>query len=95
VRSNGYAIEVNEVVEGLMGIAAPVLDFTGDAVGVICLGFPATREKDQTFLGSAITKLKQTAAEVSANMGYVGDASAKAGSDEIAEQSADGRAAEE
>jgi IclR family KDG regulon transcriptional repressor len=54
VHSEGYAIEVNEVVEGLMGIAAPIFDFTGSTVGVISLGFPATRETDVVFVDEAI-----------------------------------------
>lgn len=73
VRAEGYAIEVNEVVEGLMGIAAPVFDFSGNAVGVLSLGFPATREADVLFVDEAIRNLKQTAAEISANLGYAGD----------------------
>jgi IclR family transcriptional regulator, KDG regulon repressor len=81
VESRGYAIEVNEGVEGLMGIAAPILDFAGNTAGVLALGFPATRENDKAFLDAAIRDLKQTAAEVSANMGYVGDSEVGAGSE--------------
>ena len=40
VKTEGYAIEVNEVVEGLMGVAAPIFDFAGDTAGVLSLGFP-------------------------------------------------------
>jgi IclR family KDG regulon transcriptional repressor len=72
VRDEGYAIEVNEVVEGLMGIAAPIFDFSGNTAGVLALGFPATRETDAVFLELAVGDLKQTAAEVSANLGYTG-----------------------
>jgi DNA-binding IclR family transcriptional regulator len=82
VRSEGYAIEVNEVVEGLMGVAAPILDFAGNTAGVLSLGFPATRENDKAFLDSAIRDLKQAAAEVSANMGYVSVTDAVAGAEE-------------
>ena len=66
----GYAIEVNEVVEGLMGIAAPIFDFSGSTVGALSLGFPATREADRQFVDAAIGDLKQAAAEASANLGY-------------------------
>jgi IclR family KDG regulon transcriptional repressor len=76
VRSRGYAIEVNEVVEGLMGLAAPIRDFAGNLAGVLSFGFPSTRENDSMFLETAIDNLRQTAAEVSANMGYAGDATA-------------------
>jgi IclR family transcriptional regulator, KDG regulon repressor len=74
VKSEGYAIEANEVVEGLMGIAAPILDFTGSTVGALSLGFPATRQNDTEFLDEAILNMKQTAAQISANMGHVGEA---------------------
>lgn len=74
IRSEGYATDVNEVVEGLMGFAAPILDFAGDAVGVLALGFPATREDDRAFLEITIRELRQAAAEASANMGYVQEA---------------------
>ena len=74
VLSEGYAMEVNEVVEGLMGIAAPLMDFTGSTVGVLSLGFPATRETDSVFVDEAIRNLKQAATEISANLGYSGPA---------------------
>jgi len=73
VRSDGYAIEVNEVVEGLMGIAAPIFDVSGNTAGAISLGFPATRATDAVFLEEAIRDLQETAAEVSANLGHPGD----------------------
>jgi DNA-binding IclR family transcriptional regulator len=70
IRSDGYAMEVNEVAEGLMGMAAPILDFAGNVVGGLALGLPATRENDAAFLASALRDLKQATAEISANMGY-------------------------
>jgi IclR family KDG regulon transcriptional repressor len=72
VRSEGYAIEVNEVVEGLMGIAAPIFDLTGSTVGVLSLGFPATRETDVTFVEEAVHNVKQAAAEISISLGHSG-----------------------
>jgi DNA-binding IclR family transcriptional regulator len=74
VREEGYAVEVNEVVEGLMGIATPIFDFAGNLAGVLSLAFPATRETDTTFLDEAVRNLKQAATEVSANLGYSGHA---------------------
>jgi DNA-binding IclR family transcriptional regulator len=82
VRERGYAIEVNEVVEGLMGLAAPVLDFTGTTIGALSLGFPATRENDREYLDAAIRDLKQAAAEISVNLGYVAETDESAEPDE-------------
>jgi IclR family transcriptional regulator, KDG regulon repressor len=78
VLDEGYAIEVNEVVEGLMGLAAPIFDFSGQTAGVLSLGLPATRENDTPFLTEAIESLKQAAAEVSVRLGYV-----EAGTEEV------------
>jgi IclR family KDG regulon transcriptional repressor len=74
VRAEGYAMEVNEVVEGLMGVAAPIFDVTGNAAGALALAFPATRESDDAFLDTSIRDLKLAAAEVSANLGCAADA---------------------
>jgi IclR family transcriptional regulator, KDG regulon repressor len=70
IRRHGYGMEVNEAVEGLMGVAAPILDFAGNTVGVLSLGFPATRENDEAFMEAAVGNLVLAAADVSANMGY-------------------------
>lgn len=72
IRSEGYALDVNEVVEGLMGVAAPIFDFAGNTAGVLALGFPTTRENNRAFVEETIRNLKQTAAEISANLGYAG-----------------------
>ncbi len=74
VREEGYAIEVNEVVEGLMGIAAPIFDLAGSTVGVLSLGFPATRESDAAFVKEAVNNVKQAAAEISTSLGHSGAA---------------------
>ena len=73
IRGHGYGMEVNEAVEGLMGVAAPIFDFAGSTVGVLSLGFPATRENDAAFMDAAISNLRVAAADVSANMGYSSD----------------------
>jgi DNA-binding IclR family transcriptional regulator len=78
VVGEGYAMEVNEVVEGLMGVAAPIFDFSGETVGALSLGLPATRENDKLFLDEAIDNLKRAAAEVSANLGYTAGTSDEA-----------------
>ncbi len=72
VRSEGYAIEVNEVVEGLMGVAAPIFDIAGSTVGVLSLGFPATRETDVVFVDEAVRNLNHAAGEISASLGHSG-----------------------
>jgi IclR family transcriptional regulator, KDG regulon repressor len=90
VRSQRHAIEVNETVDGVMAVATPVLDFAGKTAGALALGFPSVRANDDGFLGTAVANLKQAAAEVSANMGYGGDAHWVGESDLEAEQPVEG-----
>jgi DNA-binding IclR family transcriptional regulator len=69
-REAGYETDVNEIIEGIMGIAVRIVDSTGGTVGVLCLGLPATREKDRAFLELALSRLREASAAISANLGY-------------------------
>ena len=65
-------MEVNEVTEGILSFAVPVRDSSGQTVGALCIGLPATREHDAPFLESTLARLKEAGAEVSANLGHQG-----------------------
>jgi IclR family KDG regulon transcriptional repressor len=69
----GYAMDVNEVTEGIMGLATPIRDLTGETAGVLCLGVPSTRENDASFVETALSSLMATSAAISANMGHGAD----------------------
>jgi IclR family KDG regulon transcriptional repressor len=73
VRQAGYEVDVNEIVEGIMGIAVRIVDSKGATAGVLCLGLPATRERDKAFLELALMKLQEASAAISANLGYGAD----------------------
>jgi IclR family KDG regulon transcriptional repressor len=73
VRDFGYAMDVNEVVEGIMGLAAPIAGVSGEIVGVLCVGVPATRENDVPFVQAALASLLDAAKAISTRMGYRGD----------------------
>jgi DNA-binding IclR family transcriptional regulator len=70
VKERGYEMEVNEVTEGILSFAVPVLDFSGQTVGALCIGLPATRENDAALLESTLARLMEASVAVSANMGY-------------------------
>ena len=48
IRKQGYATDTNELVEGVKGIAAPVLNH-GEVVGAIAVGGPANRMRGERF----------------------------------------------
>lgn len=72
VKERGYEMEVNEVTEGILSFAAPVMDFSGQTSGALCIGLPATREHDAPFLESTVARLMEASAAVSENLGYQG-----------------------
>ena len=77
VCERGYALDVEEVAEGIMGIAAPVMNFAGDVAAALCLGLPATQQADSEYIDAAITPLKAACAEISRSLGYGGDGGAR------------------
>lgn len=79
----GYAVDVEGVVEGIMAIAAPILDFSGKTVGALCLGLPATKEKDTEYVETALRCLKEASLAISANMGYAGSAEPASAANEV------------
>ena len=80
VRQNGYEMDVNEIVEGIMGMAVRIVDARGETAGVLCLGLPATREKDKAFLELALAKLQEACSAISANLGWGVELSSDGGS---------------
>jgi DNA-binding IclR family transcriptional regulator len=48
IRQQGYATDTNELVEGVKGVAAPILDH-GEVVGAIAVGGPANRMRGERF----------------------------------------------
>lgn len=68
----GYAMDVEEVVEGIMGIAAPVRNAAGDVVAAVCIGLPATKQDDAGYIATAIDRLRLASEEISKNLGYDG-----------------------
>lgn len=70
LRQNGYGLEVEEYMEGLMGIAAPVKDRNGATIASVLVGLPAKRSEDKVYIDSVIRLLLETTTTISYEMGY-------------------------
>ncbi|AEF94774.1 transcriptional regulator, IclR family [Desulfotomaculum nigrificans CO-1-SRB] len=68
VRERGYAVDVEEIMESLCCIAAPVFDHTGKAVAAISVSGPTARLEGERF-DMIVTMVMQTAKEISAGLG--------------------------
>jgi DNA-binding IclR family transcriptional regulator len=68
-RCNGYAIDRGETEVGLVCVAAPVRDRSGEIIAAVSVGGPATRVEQQ--LESLAEKVVACAAELSVDLGWV------------------------
>lgn len=70
VRQNGYGLEVEEYMEGLMGIAAPVKNHHGVTIASVLVGLPAKRDEDKAYISSVVGLLLETTTKISHEMGF-------------------------
>lgn len=70
VRLNGYAMESEEYMEGLMGIAVPVKNHRKQTIASVLVGLPAKRSEDKAYIDSVIELIKKAGADISYEMGY-------------------------
>lgn len=71
VRERGYAVDSEEIEEGLVCIGAPVRDHTGEVVAALSIAGPAFRLTRRKVPGSARIVLR-VAGELSASLGHRG-----------------------
>jgi IclR family acetate operon transcriptional repressor len=71
VRSNGYAVAIEENEPGVCGIGAPVFDHTGYIAAAVNLGGTVLqiKKKDIPFLGECVAR---AAADMSRRLGFNG-----------------------
>lgn len=74
VRNQGYAINAEELAEGLRSVAAPVFDHTGRTVAALSISGPTSRLTLER-IARLVTVLKEASGSVSARLGYRAGAS--------------------
>ncbi|MDM5196768.1 IclR family transcriptional regulator [Fictibacillus enclensis] len=68
IKEQGYAISIEELLEGVASVAAPIRDYTGKVVYAISVTGPVHRMNPHNI--TIINKLKSAAKEISGNLGY-------------------------
>lgn len=68
---SGYAVEDEEVKEGLKGVAAPVRDATGRVVAAVGLLGPSSRLPDERIEGELKLLITEAALTISQRLGYL------------------------
>lgn len=71
IKKNEFGIDVEEFTEGVMGIAAPIIDSSRRALAALCIGIPASRSRDKSYVEQATSKVISAADQISYNLGYI------------------------
>jgi IclR family transcriptional regulator, KDG regulon repressor len=71
IRVQGYAIEKEEAVEGLVGIAAPIKDYSRQVVAALGLALPRGRRTLKEDLAEIVKAVKYTCDSISSELGYL------------------------
>ena len=71
IRVQGYVIEKEEAVEGLIGIAAPIRDHSRQVVAAIGIALPVGQRNLKEGLDSTIDAVKKTSRLISSDLGYL------------------------
>ena len=71
IRKNGYLIEKEEAVEGTVGVAAPIRDYSRKVVAAIGIAVPTALRRSEKELSQFLKHVRSVADEISDNLGYL------------------------
>lgn len=70
IAAEGIAINHEELETGVCGVAAPIRNHTGKVIAAVVVSLPAFRMGEERLNGSLIPLVRETAARISAKLGY-------------------------
>jgi DNA-binding IclR family transcriptional regulator len=71
IRDQGYILEKEEAVEGVIGIAASIRDYSRQVVAALGIALPIHTHDRTTGLDGMIDLVKKTCETISSNLGYL------------------------
>lgn len=71
IRSQGYVLERGEAVEGAIGIAAPVRDYTRQVVAAVGIALPLGHANKNKDWNHTVALVKSACATISSELGYL------------------------
>jgi DNA-binding IclR family transcriptional regulator len=71
IRVQGYVLEEEEAVEGVVGIAAPIKDYTRQVVAALGIAMPVGQRHPKKNLGRFVELVKHTCESISSDLGYL------------------------
>lgn len=71
IRDQGYFVEREEAVEGIIGIGAPIRNYSREVIAALGIAFPARQSNLTTGMEDYIELVKRTCSEISSELGYL------------------------
>jgi DNA-binding IclR family transcriptional regulator len=71
IRNNGYVLEKEEAVEGIIGIAAPIRDYSRQVVAAVGIAVSTAQRHSERELNRLVDIVRKIADEISENLGYL------------------------
>lgn len=72
IRKRGYVMEIGEAVEGVIGIAAPIRDYTRSVIAALGIAVPAGEGISQDGIDDLKHSVTGTCSRISAELGFAG-----------------------
>lgn len=70
IRNQGYFIEREEAVEGIIGIAAPIRNYTREVIAALGIAFPTSQSLLRNGMEKYVELVKRACSEISSEVGY-------------------------
>ena len=71
IRDQGYALEKEEAVESVIGIAAPIRDYSRQVVAALGIALPAGLRNQKVGLDHIVDLVKKACETISSDLGYL------------------------
>jgi len=71
IRKDGYVVEREEAVEGIVGIAAPIRDYSRQVVAALGIALTVGQISSKKGIDSIVDLVKKTCDEISDDLGYL------------------------
>jgi DNA-binding IclR family transcriptional regulator len=71
VRKQGFIVETGEAVEGVIGIAAPIRDYSRQVVAALGIAVPGGENRKKGTLERLVTLVRNACDDISSDLGYM------------------------
>ena len=71
IRKDGYLLEREEAVEGIMGIAASIRDYSRQVIAALGVALPIGQRRKEEEISRIVDLVKNTTDDLSSDLGYL------------------------